>query len=73
MQIDFYQLGGAPAEQVIASVAGKLLSEGGRLLVVADDEALLARLDRILWDQGSTGFLPHGIAGGPDDARFRNT
>ena len=69
MLIDFYQLGGAPSEQVIASVAGKLLSEGGRLLIVAEDEGLLARLDRVLWDQGDTSFLPHGIAGGADDAR----
>ena len=39
------------------------------MLIVADDQASLARLDRILWDQGSTSFLPHGIAGGSDDAR----
>jgi DNA polymerase-3 subunit chi len=69
MQVDFYQLGGAPPDQVIASVAGKLLSDGGRLLIVAEDEGLLARLDRVLWDQGDTSFLPHGVAGGPDDAR----
>jgi DNA polymerase-3 subunit chi len=36
---------------------------------VAGDEVLLARLDRMLWDQGSTSFLPHGLAGGADDAR----
>ena len=46
MRVDFYQLGDAPAESVIAAIAGKLLGEGQRLLVVADDEALLARLDR---------------------------
>ncbi len=69
MLIDFYQLGGTSPEQVIASIAGKLLSEGGRLLIVAQDEALLAKLDRVLWDQGDTSFLPHGVAGGVDDAR----
>jgi DNA polymerase III subunit chi len=26
-------------------------------------------LDRMLWDQGSASFLPHGLAGGTDDAR----
>ena len=36
---------------------------------MAEDEAQLARLDRILWDQGPASFLPHGIAGGADDAR----
>jgi DNA polymerase-3 subunit chi len=69
MLVDFYQLGGAPVEQVVASIAGKLIAEEGRLLLVAGDELLLGRLDRLLWDQGSTAFLPHGLAGGADDAR----
>jgi DNA polymerase-3 subunit chi len=69
MQVDFYQLGGTPAEQVIASIADKILAQDGRLLVVASDEGALARLDRQLWDQGPTSFLPHGIAGGSNDAR----
>ena len=69
MQVDFYQLAGTPAEQVIATLAEKILDGDGRLLIVAEDEAQLARLDRILWDQGSASFLPHGVAGGADDAR----
>jgi DNA polymerase-3 subunit chi len=69
VQVDFYQLAGTPAEQVIANIAEKVLDGEGRLLIVAEDEALLARLDRLLWDQGPTGFLPHGLAGGSDDAR----
>ena len=69
MQVDFYQLGGSPLEQVMSTLAQRLLAEGSRLLVVAEDEGLLARLDRMLWDQGSTSFIPHGLAGGTDDAR----
>jgi DNA polymerase-3 subunit chi len=69
MQVDFYQLGGAPPEQVIASIAEKLLAQDSRLLIVAEDEGLLARLERMLWDQGKTSFLPHALAGGSDDAR----
>jgi DNA polymerase-3 subunit chi len=69
MQVDFYQLAGSPVEQVIASLAEKVLASDGRLLVVAEDEPFLARLDRMLWDQGSTSFLPHGLAGGLEDAR----
>ena len=69
MEVDFYQLAGTPAEQVIANLAEKVLEAEGRLLVVADDEAQLARLDRMLWDQGPARFLPHGVAGGADDAR----
>jgi DNA polymerase III subunit chi len=69
VQVDFYQLGGTPPEQVIAILAEKVLERDGRLLVVAEDEPFLARLDRMLWDQGTTTFLPHGLAGGADDAR----
>ena len=69
MQVDFYQLGSTSVEQVIASIAEKLLAQDSRLLVVAEDEGLLARLDRMLWDQGTTSFLPHGVAGGAEDAR----
>jgi DNA polymerase III subunit chi len=69
VQVDFYQLAGTPAEQVIAPLAEKVLGADGRLLIVAEDEAQLARLDRMLWDQGASSFLPHGVAGGADDAR----
>ncbi len=69
MQVDFYQLAGSPAERVIASIADKVLEQDGRLLIVAEDEPYLARLDRMLWDQSPTSFLPHGLAGGTDDAR----
>ena len=69
MQVDFYQLGEFPLEQVVAGLAEKLLAQDARLLIVAEDETLLARLDRLLWDRGVTSFLPHGLAGGADDAR----
>ena len=69
MQVDLYQLGQVAPEQVIASVAVKLLEQDQRLLVVAADEALLGRLDRLLWDQGAASFLPHGLSGGPNDSR----
>ena len=69
MQVDFYQLAGIPPEQVISSLAQKVLAADGRLLVIAEDEPFLARLDRMLWDQGASSFIPHGLAGGSDDAR----
>jgi DNA polymerase-3 subunit chi len=69
VQVDFYQLAGTPAEQVIASIAEKVVEGDGRLIVVAEDEPFLTKLDRILWDQGAAAFLPHGLAGGSDDAR----
>ena len=69
MQVDFYQLGEASVASVAAAIAGRLLAEDGRLLIVAAEEAALARLDRLLWDEEPTSFLAHGIVGGPDDAR----
>jgi DNA polymerase-3 subunit chi len=69
VQVDFYQLAETPPEQVIASIADRVLENDGWLLVVAEDGGFLARLDRILWDQGATSFLPHGLSGGADDAR----
>jgi len=67
--VDFYQLSGTSAEEVIASLAEKVLLADGRLLIVAEDDAYLARLDRILWGQDAGSFLPHGLAGGAEDAR----
>jgi DNA polymerase III subunit chi len=69
VQVDFYQLAGTPAEQVIGSIAQKILDGDGRLLIVAEDEAYLVKLDRLMWDHGASSFLPHGVAGGADDAR----
>ena len=68
MQVDFYQLAATPAEQVIASISEKILDTDGRLLIVAEDEAYLTRLDRQLWSEGAS-FLPHALAGGVDDSR----
>jgi DNA polymerase-3 subunit chi len=69
LKVDFYQLGGTPLEQVVASIAAKLLASGERLLVVMEDEGALSRLDRLLWDLGDTTFLPHGLAGGVEEGR----
>jgi len=68
MRVDFYQLGEASIEGVVAALGQRLIGEGQRLLVVAADEALLARLDRMLWDQGAASFIPHGVVGGSDDS-----
>jgi len=69
VRVDFYQLGAVPLEQVVASLSEKLIRDGERLIVVAADEAQIARLNRLLWDAGPASFLPHGLAGGSDDSR----
>ena len=65
MRVDFYQLAGDPPASILAKIAAKLLESGGRLLVVGEDEKLLAVIDRQLWDE--PGFLAHGREGGADD------
>ena len=70
MRIDFYQLGPeVGADGVIAALCSRLVADGERLLVVADEDSALARLDRILWSHSAASFLPHALAGGPDDSR----
>ena len=69
MRVDFYQLGDTGPGGVIGSIAARVLADDQRLLIVADDEALLGRVDRMLWDEGAISFLPHAIAGGLDDPR----
>lgn len=67
-QVDFYQLSRDPVERVVALLAAKTLQAGERLLVVAEDALLRARLSEALWaHEGS--FLAHSEAGGVDDAR----
>jgi len=69
MQVDFYHLAATPIERVLPRIAERLLADGARLLVVADDDVLLARLDRQLWDYAPESFLAHGRDGGNDDTR----
>lgn len=69
MRVDFYQMGAVRPDAITATIADKICASGGRLLVVAGDEAFLTRLDRQLWDRDTGGFLPHALAGGVDDAR----
>lgn len=61
MQVDFYHLGGSPLEAVIARIAERVVADGGRLLVVADEIAV-ERLDEALWTYTPDSFLPHGRA-----------
>lgn len=68
MQVDFYHLTRAPLERVLPQIADKVLAGGGRLLVVSDDAAQRGKLDQILWSYAPESFLPHGQAGGEDDA-----
>lgn len=63
----FYHLTGSPAESLLQVLIGKSLQAGWRVELRGTDRARMERLDQYLW-QGD-GFLPHGMAGGPHDAR----
>ena len=68
MQVDFYQLAGASVDQILPRLAERVVAESERLLVVADDAAVLAHLDTLLWRYAAESFLPHGRAGDGDEA-----
>ena len=63
----FYHLTRSPAESLLSVLIGKSLAAGWRVELRGTDPARMDHLDRHLW-QGD-GFLPHGLAGGPHDAR----
>jgi len=68
MQVDFYHLTATPLERALPSIAQRVVAGGGRLLIVSGDEAQRGAIDRLLWSYSPESFLPHGQAGGGDDA-----
>ena len=62
----FYHLTERPLEATLPILLSKALEAGWRVAVRGSEEAALDRLDRQLWH--GEGFLPHGLAGGPNDA-----
>ena len=67
MQVDFYHLTTAPLERVLPRIAEKVVASGGRLLIVAADDARRAVIDRLLWTYAADSFLPHAAIGAKDD------
>jgi DNA polymerase-3 subunit chi len=68
VRVDFYHLAAHPLERVLPRVAERVLADGGRLLIVAAEEALAATLDQSLWSYTPESFLPHARAGGDGEA-----
>lgn len=63
-RVDFYH--DAPDRLAIAArIVHKAYSQRTPLLVLIPEPALAARFDHLLWEQPSTGFLPHCPAGSP--------
>lgn len=67
MQVDFYHLTVRPLERVLPRIAERLVGDGQRLLIVAEEAAQRDALDRLLWSYAPESFLPHAEAGGEAD------
>jgi len=60
-KIDFFH--GAPDKlQTACQLIGELYREGRQVLVYAPQAAVATAIDRLLWTQPATGFLPHCAA-----------
>ena len=69
MRVDFYLLSKDTVEASLPRIAKSVKGAGERLLVVSDDPAQLAALDKALWEQFPEDFLAHGRAGEAHAAR----
>ena len=63
MRADFYYLTRVPLEKALPAIAERILANGERLVIVAEDDTLLTRIDGLLWSYKPEGFLPHGREG----------
>ncbi|SDZ12952.1 DNA polymerase III, chi subunit [Jannaschia faecimaris] len=63
----FYHLTRNAVDVTLATLLNRSLAQAWRVVVRGGDAGRLEWLDERLW-QGD-GFLPHGLAGGPHDAR----
>ena len=48
---------------MLPSIAERVLANGERLVIVAENEKLLMRIDTLLWSYKPESFLPHGREG----------
>lgn len=67
-EVYFYQLSRQPLEEALGQLLARALQNGWRVAVRGTDPAQLASLDSALWTAEAGSFLPHGLAGGPQDA-----
>ena len=68
-EVLFYHLTRSPVEDVLGQLLPRALAQGWRVVVRGADRARLEWLDEKLWLGPEESFLPHGLAGGPHDAR----
>ncbi len=64
----FYHVTRNPLEVTLGNLLDRSLAQGWHVVVRGADAARLAMLDAALWQGPQQRFLPHGLAGGPQDA-----
>ena len=64
-----YHLTRDPLVRALPMLLDKALAQGWRVELRGRDRAAMERLDAQLWLIPEDGFLPHGLSGGPADAR----
>lgn len=68
MKVDFYHLTRSPLDRVLPAITQKVLDDGGRLLIVAEEPGARTKIDSVLWGHKAESFLPHAQAGAEDDS-----
>ncbi|MGJ8616197.1 MAG: DNA polymerase III subunit chi [Sulfitobacter sp.] len=64
----FYHLTRRPLADTLMMLLSKSLENGWKVAVRGTDVSALEALDKALWLGPDEGFLPHGMAGGAQDA-----
>jgi DNA polymerase-3 subunit chi len=67
-EIGFYHLTRTRLDQALPRLLGRVLATGGRAFVLCGVAERVKPLDVTLWTAPDPDWLPHGVAGGPDDA-----
>ena len=60
---------GAQLNLACARLAAFHYENGRRVLILAGDQAQAQEIDRLLWTFDPASFVPHALAGGPDQDR----
>lgn len=67
-EVFFYHLTRTPLEVTLPDLLEKTLSRDWKAVVRGTSAQRLEWLDKVLWTASDDSFLPHGLAGGEQDA-----
>lgn len=66
-EVYFYHLIETPLEEALPMILSRARDRGWRIEVRGRDQSRMEALDLALWQGPDDSFLPHGLAGGPQD------